>query len=121
MFDEIDARFHIRFKPVIFAWGYIIYNPMNINIPPQLVAHETVHGARQIKDIAGWWRRYIDDDAFRLAEEILAHRAEYRSLIKNALNRNQRRSALKATAKRLSSPLYGRMMTQSRAATLIKN
>ena len=26
MFDEIDARFHVRGKPFLFAWGSVIYN-----------------------------------------------------------------------------------------------
>jgi len=120
MFDEIDARFHVAGKPVIFAWGDIIYNPEGITIPPQLIVHEAVHGARQGGDIDGWWRRYIEDAAFRLYEEIPAHSAEYQYLLQNAVNRKQRRRCLKVTANRLASPLYGGIVSRAKAISLLK-
>ncbi len=54
LMDEIDAKFHVRGKPVIYAWGTTIYNPSNIDVPPQLIAHEAVHGQRQGRDVVGW-------------------------------------------------------------------
>ncbi len=118
--DEIDEKFHVRGKPVIYAWGTTIYNPSNFDIPPQLMAHEAVHGQRQGSDIVGWWRRYIDDVAFRLAEEIPAHRAEYLALVGGQPNRQQRRQALKKTAKRLAAPLYGMAISRARAAVILR-
>jgi hypothetical protein len=121
MFDEIDARFHIRGKPVIYAWGSIIYNPQRIDIPPQLMAHEAVHGARQLRiGIVAWWKLYIESDRFRLAEELPAHIAEYRWLAEQAPSRRQRRAALKIVAARLAAPLYGGIVTKSAAAELLK-
>ena len=120
LFDEIDARFHIGIKGVIFAWGALIYNPQRIDVPPQLIAHESVHGARQGRDIEGWWHRYIDDPVFRLTEEIPAHRAEYRILLGMASNRQQRRAAAKVVAKRMASPLYGHLVTRARALHILK-
>ena len=120
MYDAINAKFHIAGKQVIFAWGNIIYNPARFHIPSQLVAHEEAHGARQIGDIEGWWERYIDDPAFRLAEEVVAHVAEYQYLVgRGAGNRQARRSALRQTAKRLASPLYGNVTSQPMARRLL--
>jgi hypothetical protein len=118
LFDEIDARFHIAGQPVIFAWGERIYNPQRIHIGPELMAHETVHGLQQGNDIEGWWRRYIDDTAFRLEQEIPAHQAELRVLWETG-NRQDRRRALKRTASRLAAPLYGRMITPARARQIL--
>ncbi len=119
LFDEIDAAFKVAGQPVIFAWGHRIYNPERIEIPPQLISHEAVHGHRQGRDIEGWWRRYIDEPAFRLAEEIPAHQAEYLAMVELAINRNERRRALKTVAKRMAGPLYGALITASQArATL---
>lgn len=119
IFDEIDAAFHVRGQPVIFAWGDTIFNPQNIDVPPCLLAHEAVHGEQQGGDIAGWWRKYIDDQHFRLTQEVPAHQAEFRAIWKHG-NRHERRSAIKITAQRLASPLYGRMLTLDRARRVLR-
>ncbi len=121
MFDEIDAVFKVKGKPVIFAWGDRIYNPMNIVVPAELLAHEEVHGTRQVEMLGGvteWWKRYIDSPKFRLAEEVQAHWAEYHVLATLG-NRQQRKAALKETAARLASPLYGKMIGPNRARELL--
>lgn len=121
IWDEIDARFDVAGKPVIFAWGDIIYNPTNIDVPASLLAHEMMHGRRQGDDIVGWWRRYIDEPDFRLVEEIPAHQAEYLAMMQTAQNRNERRRQAKLIARRLSGPLYGRMITSARAMQILKD
>jgi hypothetical protein len=76
----INDAFAVRGKPVIFCYGDTIYNPSGIAVGPALLAHETVHSVRQKADpfgISGWWARYVVDPAFRLAEEIPAHQAEF--------------------------------------------
>jgi len=98
-------------KP-IFSWGSTIYNPHRIKIDAGLMAHEGVHGARQANNPEAWWRRYIADAPFRLEEEFLAHLAEYRWRIgEPGLNRHSRRALLVQIAARLSSPLYGSMIS----------
>lgn len=118
MIDEIDAAFNVRGKPVIYAWGQTVYNPMKIEIAPQLAAHEGAHCHQQGDDIEGWWRNYIDDPEFRLRQEVQAHQVEYRYLIQNG-NRNDRRRAKKHVAQRLASPLYGRLITPKEAERII--
>ncbi len=120
MFDEINAKFKIAGKPILFSWGGFIYNPMRVTIPPQLMAHEALHGERQ-GDLGAekWWHNYIDSVAFRLEEEILAHQVEYRSLLRSGGNRQARRRHLKETARRLAAPLYGKMISPARAQKLL--
>jgi hypothetical protein len=60
---------------VIYAFGGFIYNPTHMTIPPELMAHETVHGQRQGDNPLGWWEQYLGDMNFRIVEELLAHRA----------------------------------------------
>ncbi len=121
MLDEIDAAFHVRGKPVIFAWGDTIYNPCYARVSPELLEHEKVHGGRQLaQGVEAWWKCYIADPEFRLREEIPGHQAEYRALIANQPNdRNWHHRALMYVAGRLAAPLYGGLVTAEKARKLI--
>jgi len=119
-YDRICRAFGVAGKRgIVFSWGDRLYVPDGDIVPAQLAAHEAVHGERQVGDIEGWWRRYMDDADFRLAEELLAHRAEYDWLMSG--NRRQRRGALKATAERLAAPLYGPMCSVTEARALLRS
>jgi hypothetical protein len=115
LFDVIDAAFNVRGQPVIFCWGDIIYNPQRIKVTPELKAHEKVHCDRQAAHPETWWLRYVDDPAFRLAEEIPAHRAEFMAFRMRHRNLNQRGRMLNLIAERLSGPLYGGLLTKAEA------
>lgn len=107
---------------VIFAYGDKIYNPSGVKIPKEIIDHELVHCKRQIEmGVVLWWEKYLDDPAFRYYEEVLAHRAEYKSFCARQTSRNQRRTALKFIAKRLSSSLYGKIVTFDKAKEDILN
>lgn len=122
IYDEISSVFRIYDRrDVVFAWGDRIYNPYDVHIPTEILAHEAVHGGRQgtrEQDIRDWWKRYMEEVHFRLAEEVHAHRAEYLWLMNHA-PRGRRRSALKLVAGKLASPLYGQMLKPAEAKKLI--
>lgn len=112
-FEAIVAAFPKASAPgVIFAYGNTIYNPSNIIIPPELMAHEEVHGARQTgrfsryDAIDEWWDKYISDPEFRYTEELHAHAAELNVLKKRITDRNDRAKLVMQTAARLIAPLY---------------
>lgn len=118
IFEEIVRVFPFaKAQNVIFSWGDIIYARIP-DLHPAILVHEGVHGGRQT-DILDWWARYMVDPAFRLAEEIPAHIAEY-AWWKAHGNRHERRAALVIIAKRLASPLYGSMTTRSHAETILR-
>ncbi len=110
-FKEIVKVIPQARKPgVIFAYGDKIYAPPGAVLPltPHLEAHEAVHGERQRAiGVDEWWRLYLTNIRFRYNEELLAHRAEYLSMIKGAQNPIYIKGALKMVATRLSSSLYG--------------
>lgn len=120
-YNEIKAAFPgiVGLNGVLFSWGVSIYNPSNVTIPQHLIAHESVHGARQIGDIEGWWHHYIDDRDFRLAEEVLAHRRELVVLSLNG-SRQIRRRNLVHVSKRLCSTMYGNLVTRQAATKLLR-
>ncbi len=120
IYDEIRSVFPMAGRGVIFAWGNKIYNPSNVYIPPQLIAHEREHGRRQGSDIRGWWGHYLDEKEFRLAEEILAHIVEMEYLLGPKSNRQTRRQILRSTSKRLANPLYRYGISRAQAQVLLK-
>ncbi|MCH8135387.1 MAG: hypothetical protein IIB77_05340 [Proteobacteria bacterium] len=122
LYDEIAVAFGLKVRdPIIFSWGDRLYNPTRMEIPPELIAHEAVHAERQGggQEIIDWWVHYIDSRAFRLAEEIPAHCAEYQHVLAHG-NRTERRAALRVTAERLAAPLYGRMITPAEAIKALR-
>ena len=104
-------------KPILWAWGDTIYNPLDIDIPRELFAHEAVHGERQLAvDPHRWWDNYLTDTLFRYNEERLAHRAEWRNMVKYGAGKNLT-PAFEAIAGRLAGPLYGNVATLKEAQT----
>lgn len=105
--ETIDAAFTVRGKRgIIFAYGDTIYNPDNIIVTESLKAHEQVHSDRQGKNPDAWWEKYINVPAFRLNEEIAAHRAEFRQICQSTKSREERAKCLQAISTRLASGLY---------------
>lgn len=127
MWAEIVAAFpRAALGGVIFSWGDRIYNPDSVVVTPALLAHEAVHGERQLAaglqsagGVEAWWALYLRDPAFRLAEEIPAHVEEVRVACAGK-TRHARRSALSQIAHRLASPLYGRLLTLDKAEALLR-
>lgn len=123
IYDEIIKVFPVTGEGFIYAWGNIVYNPSRVYIPPALMAHEEVHGKRQGTEdatIRAWWANYLFNAEFRLQEEVLAHVAEYHHVVADGSNRAQRRKALSAIAGRLSSKMYGNMITKKQAEKILK-
>jgi hypothetical protein len=120
-YEAITKAFDLTGYKTIFAWDSYIYNPHHIPIGPQLMAHETVHGTRQLGDPERWWNLYLADEKFRLSEEIVAHVAEYFVLCQGK-TRNDRRGQLDYVAKRLCAPIYNYKppLTLERAKRLLK-
>lgn len=125
MYDEMDAAFGVKGKPVIFAWGDRIYMPgMAQGLSKALAAHEAVHGERQMAypgGVEAWWRRYIADPQFRLDEEIPAHRAELAVLTAKAKSPSMTQHVLSRTAARLAAPLYGNLLSIAEAKNALRH
>lgn len=102
----------VKSRSVIFAYRGDIYNPFDLPIGPQNVAHEQVHFVQQ-KEIGTetWWRAYIADPEFRVAQEIPAYRAEYNYIKDHTNDRERIARASRQMASALSGPNYGRCMS----------
>lgn len=122
-YDEIRRVFPMASaKGVIFTFGQTIYNPSGVEIPPELMSHESVHAQRQGASLDGvmtWWGRYLAEPQFRIEEELLAHRAEYRAFKGMVKDRKLVAQKLEIIAARMSGPLYNNAMTLALAKHLI--
>jgi hypothetical protein len=120
-FDAIAAALPMAAKPsVIFTYGDSIFCPGGGPISPWIMAHERVHSVQQGDDPIAWWNRYIADVEFRFAEELEAHRAEWRAWLSlGNRNRAERRGYMVIVGMRLAGPLYGRMVRFAKARELI--
>lgn len=112
---RVFGRDKIINKPILFAWGDTIFNPLSVPISKPLFFHEAVHGIRQGSQIEEWWKLYLSNPKFRLTEEIEAHREEWRQFKREHKDRNRRSSYLVSISRRLSSPLYGSMIDFTQA------
>lgn len=123
-FDEILKVFPAAAGVnTIFAFGDRIFVPSGNQLPPELLAHEQVHGYRQTESAGGidkWWRKYLEDEVFRQTEELVAHAVEYRAYCTTSQDRNDRSRYLSQMARRLASPLYRLGMTEREATGMIK-
>lgn len=120
-FEAIAKRFPIRGRKLIFAYAPYIYCNNGAYCGPVKIAHESIHLARQGSDPAGWWDRYLSDDAFRYEEEVLAHVAEFLFLCEKEPSRGAKRRNLVVVASNLASPIYGGMITVAGAKDLLKS
>jgi hypothetical protein len=118
-YDEIKAKFNLV-PGVVFAYAPSIYNPDAVVLQLHITEHEKFHISRQGSDPAAWWRRYIDDESFRLYEEVLAHQVEIEAyVVTHQENRNPRDYWEKVCAQRLCSKVYGRMIGYHGALDLL--
>ena len=104
----------------VFAWAGIIYAPGGGWLGPALIAHERVHFEQQGRNPVRWWKKYLKDPEFRLAQEIPAHMAEYAEFCRLNRDRNAQSRFLHVLGKRLSAPMYGGLITAADARKQIR-
>ena len=115
---EVDGK-----EPVIFAYGDAIYNPKGIPINQDLLIHESVHLIEQGYSEEGakqWWKLYLEDSKFRLAEEVKAYVAQYK-FVKNNFKASEAKRVLTLIAEALSGPIYGNIIDYYKVETLIRH
>jgi len=114
LLEEYKKYFKVN-DETIFAFDDIIY--VNGELPVDLLLHEQVHLDRQKKlGAESWVKLYLTDKSFRKNEEILAYRAQLKSL----KDRELRNKIRIESARNLSSPLYKLDLTYDEAWKLLK-
>lgn len=107
----------------VFAWADTVYAPQHDGVTPspEILAHECVHFGQQERSGGPelWWQKYLAEAAYRLQQEVPAHRVQWQVLCRLVPNRNARRRYLHHLAAQLAGPMYGHLMTARRAEQAI--
>mgnify|MGYP001615734404 CR=1 FL=1 len=121
-FQELKDKFNVG-DDTIIAYGNKIF-VKDKTLSRDLLVHELTHCERQRFDEASarrWWEKYMEDNDFRLQEEIVAYRNQYDFCLKVFKDRNKRAKILWTMANELSSLRYGNVVNHNEAMNLIKN
>lgn|SRR3990167_222726 len=119
-FQVLQDKFGVGDETII-AYGNKIF-VKGKSLTGDLLVHELVHCERQRFDEISakqWYDKYLEDDNFRLQEEVIAYRQQYLYCCKVFKDRNKRAKILWAMAEELSSARYGKIINYSEAIHLI--
>lgn len=123
VYDRIrEAGMNFNPSTTIFTYGNAIYNPANIDVSPDLFAHEHTHIRQQAATNGGpdgWWDRYLQDPLFRVQEEAEAYGVQYRYLCGKKNGRQAQIRLLALLAGILSGPTYGHAVSFKDAVRMI--
>jgi len=105
---------------VVFTYNKALYNPSDGIISDDLLVHEMVHVRQQGNDSESWWHKYLNDQTFRLSQELEAYEAQYAFYKQRVKDRNAQARFLHKIALDLSSAVYGNMITYTDAKSRLK-
>lgn len=117
-YNEIGKVFGFaNIERAVFTYGDDIYNPMNGAIDEPLGFHEATHAEQQEREGGPkkWWKRFLTEPKFRLAQELQAYGHQYRRFCELHHDRNLRARELFRLATDISSAQYGRMVSLTEA------
>lgn len=123
VYDRAVKQFGVDFdKGIVFTYGENIHSKETLT--QDLLVHEMVHVRQQTTMIGGedaWWEKYFTDPKFRIKQELEAYQAQYKFVVENIKDRNERARHLFFFATSLSGDMYGRAIPYSDATRLIRN
>jgi hypothetical protein len=104
----------------VFCWGDTVFNPFNVKINRDLEIHEAVHSKQQGEKPDEWWKKYIENKAFRLQQEIEAYGVQLYYLKQN-LPEKVSKWFLGKISETLSGDLYGNILTTPQAESKLRH
>lgn len=117
-YDKIAKKFDLH-ESVVFTYGDTVYVPGGGDIPDHLMVHEQTHEKQQGDNPEAWWDRYLEDDEFRLNQEVEAYRNQLR-FVRKKITKKQKSDFLNRIAKDLSGKIYGNIVDYKTARELIR-
>ena len=121
--DELEKVFKADWERTAVAYHDTIHVKYPDKLPPDILVHEQVHLKQQggtIEKTKEWWKKYIENDKHRYSQELEAYRKQYQYIREVKKDRNQIAREAHLIATKLSSSLYGNIVTYSEALKEIK-
>lgn len=118
IFYALKNKFGIEWSNVIISYYPKIYSKNSFNEIKMI--HELTH-LKQQEDygVKEWWARYLQDDTFRLEQELEAYRNETIFILENVTDRNESYKLRSTICHDLSSPMYGNLISLEEARKLL--
>ena len=120
IYHKCHEKFGVKWSQgIIITYGDTVYCKQKLT--PDKIAHEGVHVKQQTamdKDL--WWDKYLEDEEFRLFQEVEAYKTEANWVRKNVKDNNLQVRLLHQICLDLSSSIYGNICTYSQAKQLTK-
>lgn len=92
IYKQAKEKFGVDFyKRGVFTYGDTIYFAKG-NLTPDIIVHEMKHMKQQV-NVGGpenWWKKYFEDEEFRLSQEIEAYQAQYKEVCIQTKDKEQR-------------------------------
>lgn len=122
IYPRLKEKFGVKFKDIVIAYGDTIYC-IDGNLPRHTIEHELVHLKQQAQiGVEKWWDKYINDNEFRLSQEIEAYKTQARYLRSHpfSMSLDHYNQWIYKLASDLSGPMYGNIISFNDALTLCK-
>lgn len=106
--ETLEKKFGVKWGAVAVTYGDTVY--ARDPIRDDLKAHEAIHVGQQLEypgGIEAWWKRYLEDPAFRVEQEIEAYREQLKFVRRHVPDRNKAFRIHDQLARDLSGPTYG--------------
>lgn len=104
--EKLVALFGVDWKYTVVTWGDTVHAARPLT--PDLEVHEAVHVRQQAEiGVMAWWKRFYEDPAFRLEQELEAYRAQFEFIRKCSNDRNQIFKIRDRIASDLAGHIYG--------------
>lgn len=119
-YQLIKTWFDLKDYTPVFAYGSVIYNPHKLEIPEDLIFHESIHSTQQkaYSSPEFWWMKYCIDSHFRKEQEVEAYAGQLNFIRKHIPKAYE--EALDDFASILSSSMYNLDISFHQARTAIR-
>ena len=120
IYNKIKKVFKVNWNQgIAIAYGDTVYS--KYDLPEDLKIHEQVHlDSQELYGVEEWWKMYLNNIAFRLRQEIDAHKAQVQYLKFKEVDIKYRNWKLEQIPKDLSGPMYGNILTLQEAKDILE-
>lgn len=120
VYDKCKEKFDINWnKGIAFAYDGNIY--CKRKLLKSKIAHEKVHIEQQTEmGVEKWWDKYLEDDKFRLSQEMEAYTGEVIFLMIHERDYKKRDKMLEKILRDFSSSMYGNIISYEAAKQRLK-